>query len=966
MHSADDSPTVKALLMSDMVGSTQLGARLGDEAMAGVWRAHDRLVRDLLAAWNGREIEKTDGVHALFDQADDALGCALAYHRGLREAGLPVSVRAGIHAGPVTLRRNEPADVARGAKPMEVDGLAVSIASRVMATARGGQTLLSGDAVRALESLPTGLRAHGHWRFKGVPEPVELFEVGSTGEGGPFHEPPEDGPRAFRVAREGDDWLPVSAIGHSLAAERDSFVGRRDELALLAKRLEAEARLISVLGVGGTGKTRLVTRHARHVLAHYPGGVWFCDLSQARTLDGIHFAVAQGLKMPLGRTDPARELAAVIAGRGRCLVIVDNFEQVVHHAEATIGRWLDAAPRAQFVVTSREVLGIVGEEVLPLAPLSPGDGEALFIQRAQAASLGYVPDEADRAAIGRLVVTLDGLPLAIELTASRVRAMPPAAMLAHLESRLDLAHSGRGRVVRQATLRAAFDWSWELLNDDERVALSVLSVFEGGIALDAAAAVMAPPNGGQALGVTSTLLANLVDKSLLRQAGPARYAMLETVREYAASRLAAQGAVAEERAALLHWRHFASLTEQSATSLRCAEAGNLVAACRAATRAGDSDAATRCLVVAWAALKLIGPYQVAVALAEDIGAIETSAREERALAHWVAADAHDLLGQAELARHHLDAGLALVGEEGTECRARLLLIRGARQVVEGKPEAAAEALGEALLIAESLGLPRLRILALNELGRQMDFQARWPQAQACYEQALALAVSEGDRRLEGGLLGNLGGIFHDRGELSSAQVHYERALRAAEDLGDDRWAGNARCNLGLLAHEQGRLGDAHQQFDLALRMARQSGHVRLEYVVLCNLGLVLTAEGYHEDAGAHFESAVLAARTAEDRRSEGQFQGYQGLNLARRGQLASARAALTAGEQLLRAVGDRLSLGLLLCDRTEVELLAGDVTAAHAAAHASRCIADELACGEDSELRRRWSRVVAALPQVSC
>jgi predicted ATPase/class 3 adenylate cyclase len=956
-----DSPAVKVLFMSDMVGSTQLGARLGDEAMAAVWRTHDRLVRDLLSAWNGREIEKSDGVHALFDDVADALSCAKAYHRGLRTAALPVSVRCGIHVGPVALRRNNHADVARGAKPVEVDGLAVSIAARVMAAARGGQTLLSGSAVRALGTAFGPLRCHGHWRLKGVDEPIELFEIGADVEAGAEPEPPEDGPRAFRVVQQGDTWVPVSGIGHSLAAERDSFVGRRHELALLAERLAAGARLVSVLGVGGTGKTRLVTRHARQALAENPGGVWFCDVSQARTLDGIFFAVAQGLKMPLSRTEPASELAAAIGGRGRCLVILDNFEQVVEHAEATVGRWMGAAPQAQFVVTTREVLGIVGEEVLLLAPLNPDEGEALFTQRARAASLGYTPDAADRVAIGRLVEALDALPLAIELTASRVRAMPPEAMLAHLQSRLELAHGGRGRIDRQVTLRAAFDWSWELLAREERTALAMLSVFEGGIALEAATAVLTPIAGEQAPGETGTLLAQLVDKSLLCRVGPARYAMLETVREYAASRLAADGAVAEQDAARRHWRHFANLSEQAAAGQRCAEARNLVAACRAATRAGDCTAAIGCLVAAWAALKLVGPFRVAVALAEAAETIASCTGEERALAHWVAADAHDLLGEGASAGEHIDAGLALAGQEATECRARLLLIQGARQVVEGKPEAAAEALGEALLIAESLGLPRLRILALNEMGRQMDFQARWPHAQACYEQALALAVAAGDLRLEGGLLGNLGGIFHDRGELGSARVHYEQALRAAEELGDDRWAGNARCNLGLLAHEQGRLGDAREQFDLALHMAKRAGHVRLEYVVRCNLGLVFSAKGCHDEAGLFFESAVGAARAAADRRSEGQFQGHLALNLARRGQLPNAREALSVGERLLSAVGDRLSLGLLLCDRAEVELLAGEAPAAQMAAAACRRIADELGCGDDSDLRRRLSRVTATL-----
>lgn len=954
MRDAAASPTVKALLMTDMVDSTLVGARLGDEAMAQVWRMHDRMVRDLLRAWNGREIAKSDGVQALFDDVAHALGCALAYHRGMREAALPVRVRAGIHLGPVTLRMNEPADVARGAKPMEVDGLAVSIAARVMATARGGQTLLSGSAAQALatEAAPA-LRGHGHWQLKGVDEPVELFEAAEPGTEG---DAPEDGPRALRVTRQGDAWVPVSGIGHSLAAERDSFVGRRAELALLAGRLAEGARLVSVLGVGGTGKTRLVTRHARQALAAHPGGVWFCDLSQARTRDGIHFAVAQGLKMPLGGTEPAGELASAIAARGRCLVILDNFEQVVQHAEATLGRWLDAAPQARFVVTTREVLGIVGEEVLPLAPLNPGEGEALFVQRAQAASLGYLPDEADRAAIGQLVTTLDGLPLAIELTASRVRAMPPAAMLDHLQSRLDLAHGGRGRVDRQATLRAAFDWSWELLGEDERAALAMLSVFEGGMSLDGAAAVLAPLNPGGSTAHIAALLETLADKSLLQPVSgvPGRYRMLETVREYAAGRLAADFEPSACHAvAQRHWRHFADFSEQAATGHRCVEAHNLVTACRSATRAGDAGAASGCLAAAWAALKLVGPYRLAVQLAEGVQATGHLGERETALCHWVAAEAHDHLGHAGLVHGHLDAGLTAAGPAQTDYRGRLLIALATRRIVDGNADGAAGVLAEALVIAERLAQPLLQIQALNEMGRLMDYQARWDEAKSHYERALALAVEIGDQRLEGGLLGNLGGICFDKGELENAAGLYGRALQAAQSLGDERWEGNARCNLGLLHQERGRMDEAQEQFDLALQIARRTGHSRLEYVVLCNLGILLTTQGQHENAGRHFERAVAASHLAGDKRSEGQFRGRLAVNLAQRGEFDAARAAADAGERLLLLVADRLSLGLLLCDRADVEAMAGSSAGAKQAVLRARDIANELRCGEDSELGRR-------------
>ena len=169
---------------------------------------------------------------------------------------------------------------------------------------------------------------------------------------------------------------PLREIRHNLPGERDAFVGRAAELRALAQRLDAGARLLTVLGPGGTGKTRFVRRYGLTWLGDWPGGVYFCDLSDARSLDGIHSAVAIALGVPLGRDDAGLQLGHAIAGRGRCLVILDNFEQVVEHAPATLGRWLDRAAEASFVVTSRERLHLPGEEVLPLEPL-PLESEAI-------------------------------------------------------------------------------------------------------------------------------------------------------------------------------------------------------------------------------------------------------------------------------------------------------------------------------------------------------------------------------------------------------------------------------------------------------------------------------------------------------------------------------------------------------------------------------------------------------------
>jgi predicted ATPase/class 3 adenylate cyclase/Tfp pilus assembly protein PilF len=950
----------RALLLTDVVDSTRLSHALGDEAMARVWIEHDRAARDLLRAWRGREIEKTDGLLALFETVADAVGFATGYHRALAALAVPLRARVGFHAGAMTLRETSTADADLGAKRVEVDGLVKPITARVMAIALGGQTLLTGEARAALGATALRVLPHGHWRLKGVPEPLELFEIGEADA--PFTPPPDD-EKAWRVVRQRDLWLPVREVRHSLPAERDSFVGRSEPLQVLARKLEEGARLVSVLGMGGTGKTRFATRFALSRLGDFPGGIWFCDLSAARSVDGILFAVAQGLDLPIGKSDPAEQLTQAIAGRGRCLVILDNFEQVARHAEETLGHWLDGAPQAQFIVTTREVLGIVGEETMALAPLNRDDGVALFLRRAEAARSGYSPDEADLRAVTELVRVLDGLPLAIELAAARVRVMAPHALLERMNRRFDVLMSRSGRRDRQATLRAAFDWSWELLSDPEKSALAQLSVFEGGFTLAAAEAVVRLDAGPHAPS-TVDVLQWLVDKSFVREVADERFDLLESVREYAAEHLRTEGrypgsgAAAADAACRNHWRHFAGLDDRAAMASRCIEANNLVVACRRSANAGDVHSAVGCLQGVWAALRLTGPLRLCSQLADMVAELPGQTSGERARVHWVVGNSLNEMGRVDDARRHIGMGLALATDarDGVT-RARLLFLLGMRQTTDGQLDDAERSLIEAHDLADALCERTLQAYVLNGLGRLMDHQSRLVDARAHYDKALALARDAGDRRLEGGVLGNLGGLHHDLGRLGEARRHYECALALARDVGDRRWEGNARCNLGLLYLDELRPDAAAREFDAALLIARETGHMRLIYTVICNIGLCLMAQGQDAEAALRVREAIDAAVLSGDLRSEGQFSGYLAVALARLGRMAEARAALLKGERILHDISDALSLALLLCNRAEVESLDSKPDQARAALDRAARLARELNAGPDSELGRRLAKV---------
>ncbi len=947
----------QVLLLCDVVDSTALTERLGDGRAAAYWSAHDAVARDLLAHWCGREIDKTDGFFALFVTVDDALGFAEAYHQALAALDPPALARAVIHRAPVLVRETPAADVARGAKPLDVDGVAKPLTARLCALALRGQTLVSASAAANLAS-DVSLNPVGHWQLKGVGEPVALFEPAERALG-----PPLDAEKAWRVAHDGRRWLPTREILHSLPAERDSFVGRRQALMDLAAAHAGGARLVTVLGIGGSGKTRLVQHHGWDSLGSYSGGVWFCDLSQAVSFDGLVLAVAQGLHLSLGASDPIQQIAASIAQRGRVLVVLDNFEQVARQAEQTLGRWLNRAPAADFLVTSREVLGIAGETVLALPPLSQPEAADLFVLRAKAADKDFKPGASERGVIEQLAGTLDGLPLAIELAAARIRVMDPQALLQRMHRRFDLLMSRGGRPDRQATLRAALDWSWDLLNDEERVALSQLSVFQGGFRLHAAEAVVAvgPDPGGL------ELLSSLVDKSLVRRLDGARFGLLESVRDYAAIRLResalqdGDGAGCDALRAR-HWRYFAGLTERDAVAGRCADLDNLVTACRAACEGQDGPSAVRCLVNAWAALRLTGPYRAAVALAERVAGLPQLSEQDAGLVHWVWGTAQDLLGETEGAREQFVRGMAFTAAAGPcEAAARLSLAVGSQLTLQGDLAQAQSKIQGALDLAVELGDLALEANALNSLGRLMDHQSKAEEARRLYLQALELARETGDSQLEGGLLGNLGGLLFDQGELEGARWHFEQALSAAETGGDRRWLGNACSNLGLLLLEQGQHQQAKARLDQAILLARSTGDLRLASIASCNLGILANACGRPLEAERHLLAAVEGAMQAADRRSEGQFRGYLAVTLARLGRLESARATLELGEQAIAPLVDRLTEALLMCDRAEVEWLCGRVLPARQAHDRARTIAIQLASGVDSELHRRLESLEALI-----
>jgi len=901
------------LLYTDIVDSTAVNTRLGDAGMALLWDEHDRRSRELLRQWRGREIDRSDGFLVLFAQPADALAFSSHYHRMLGTLPVPLRARAGLHVGPLTLRENSAAEVALGAKPTEVVGIAKAMTARLMALALGGQTLASPSGHQALRedgALAGNWRSvsHGHWRLKGMDGVLEIFEVGDV------HcafMPPVDSDKSQRMVQMGGTggmagmagtpiaWVGVRDVPHKLPAERDSFVGRSTELQQITGAYAEGARLLTITGPGGMGKTRLALRYAWSWLGDHPGGVWFCDLASARSIDGMTHAVGQSLDVPLGN-DAVSQLGRAIAGRGRCLIILDNFEQLRLHARDTLGRWLDAAREARFLVTSREVLNLAGESMVALAPLAQPDAALLFHQRARAAHAAH-DSEAEPDATQALVAMLDGMPLAIELAAPRVRVMATPELLARMSDRFRLLTAGSGRPDRQATLRATLAWSWELLSPDERAVLAQLAVFEGGFAWPAVQAVVSLGYGsdsgsdgdsdGNGNGTDNApwiidLLQSLVDKSLVSPQLGARFNLLRSVRDFAEEALGSAGSFTGAGPALRaqvqqrHFRHYAALSEEAALASRGAEVDNLVSACRAAVSQGAVDDGVACLRLAWAALQLTGPLRSVVSLAEEVVAMPGLSPVRQAEVDWVAGQAHGALGDNERALELAQRGLAALGAAGmpqigyNDTAARLHCVIGTVMVSQGKLDEASLHLTTALARLPPQGDTNLRCTVMNGLGALAYHQGQPEKARKHYQQALQVAFAANDARWQGALLSNLGILQYASGQLDAARATYEQALSFARQGGDRRSEGNVRSNLGLLHLDQSRLAEAETELTQALHIARRLGHARLTYVATCNLGLVAKSNAQLDQAARLFEAAIAAARAAGDQPSVTEYTSY--------------------------------------------------------------------------------------------
>lgn len=533
-------------LLTDVEGSTKLWEERGDETATSIAR-HYALIDAAIALHGGvRPVEQGEGdsVVGAFSRASAAVAAALDIQRSFALEPWPdggeVRVRTALHTGEIRLR-----------DAGNYFGPTIIRCARIRAIGHGGQVLLS-DATRDLvvDSLPKGaeLRDLGSHRLKDLGRSERIWQLVHA-----------DLDLEFSPLRS------LGAMPTNLPAQVSSFVGREAELTAVRQAL-AESRLVTLTGTGGCGKTRLAMHAAADELDLHPDGVWYAELAAVGRGSDIAQAVAGvfGLREEYGRplittlTEQLRDLDA--------LLVVDNCEQVLDDAAAMIESLLGACPRLRVLATSRESLGIAGEVSSRVPSLEHATAVALFVERAKLARPGFAPDAEASQAIEQIVERLDGIPLAIELAAARVRMMHPIRIAAALDDRFRLLTGGsRTATPRQQTLEASIAWSYELLSDEERALARRLSVLHG-FTLDAAEFVGCD-NESDRFGVLD-VLTRLVDKSLV-QADPgdteSRYGMLESVRQFLQARLVESGDADAARGR--HFTYFLAVVEELAPVL---------------------------------------------------------------------------------------------------------------------------------------------------------------------------------------------------------------------------------------------------------------------------------------------------------------------------------------------------------------------------------------------------------------
>ncbi len=629
--------------------------------------------------------------------------------------------------------------------------------------------------------------------------------------------------------------------GTNVAASLDRFVGREGELGRLEETFAADQRLVTVVGPGGMGKTRLVREFCRRALERFEGGLWFCDLSDATDLDGLVGGVAQLLGVDLGAgPDSEQRVGRVLSARPPTLLVLDSLEQI-EDAAAVLRGWLEAGSTVSILVTSRHPMDVPGEVIQRLDSLPVADAIELFSERASRLWSGW-DGTRERGDVELLVQALDGLPLAIEMAAAHIQVLRPGEMLSRLETRSQELVGGPEQTGRHRTLRTTMNWSWDLLQEWEREALVQLSVFRGGFTLDAADEVLQLQDAP----ATEHVVRSLLRRSLLRLRvvdGLRRFGLYVSVRDYAGEHLEGDRGRAVRRR---HASCFAMLRDEPVPRI-AEDIDNMLEAARWAIAVGERDLAGTTCAAALRVLTQRGPLLPAVNLARAAldGALRPDARAE---IRMQAAQALQAIGRssqgAAICREALEEAQA-AGDVGAECDATHFL---ALSLFADDHASTTRYYGRALELAEQLGDVRRIAREHNGLGIALSRVFHLEEARHHLQEGARAARECGDLDIEAKALSVLGVVCRKQGRWQAAADLYEQAIGHARALGYRRREGIILSNLGALELDRGRVHLGRATLQEALLIHEEIGEVRSQVIALSNLTLGALVLGELEEA----------------------------------------------------------------------------------------------------------------------
>ena len=820
-------------LFTDVEGSTRRW-EADAEGMRAALAAHDEVLCKAIERHGGWLFKHTgDGVCAAFASPRSAVDAAVAAQRALE---LPV--RMGIATGEAELRDGD------------YFGTVLNRAARVMAAGHGGQILLAESTAGLLSGVD--LAELGPRRLRDLPTPVGVFQVRAPG---------------LRT-----DFPPLRALDASpgnLRPQTTSIIGRESEVTELQAAIKAH-RLVTLTGVGGVGKTRLAVEVAARLADEYPDGVWFFELAAVTDPAAIPDAVAAvlGITQQPGKT-VSESVAAALEGRVRLLVI-DNCEHVLDAAADLIEAILAHSATVRILATSREGLGVPDEQVWPVRSLDTAAGidsaaVSLFVERAQGIAPSFsMVDGDEAAAVIEICQRLDGIPLAIELAASRMASMTASEMRDRLDHRFRLLVGSRRGLERHHTLRHAVAWSYDLLDDTEKTVLDRCSVFAGGFDLQSACAVA----GSDDLDEYAILevLDALVRKSLLvadRSSGRTRYSMLETIRQFAEEQLVARGAATEIRAA--HSRYFAgreadimalwdSPRQRAAYDWFIAEFANLRTAFRWAADHGDLDVAATIATY----VGLLGvwvPTLEPIAWAEELIEPARVADHPRLAFLYVIASQCFRTGRIEAAVGYSDAGQIVLGGSRDRLPYGIEGLLGMSYLAIGQPERLPELCRAQLARRHDthVAIRAFLVVALSVAGSGGE-------AMDSADGLLEAAEATGNPSLLALALWAYGAAFRDADPVGALNA-LGRGLVIAQHSGNRTSASLLALNLARLEAEHGDTVSAFDHLALVIRTCHDSGDTTAIRLPLASLAVLFDRLGRYEPAAtiAGFALSPLSA-----------------------------------------------------------------------------------------------------------